>query len=281
MTASPDLVSLVVSVQPVEAGTVPGHLGRAVHALLLRWLSGVDEALARRWHDDSGLKPFACSSLVGAKRLATDSREVTAERRYWFRLCTLERETSAALLAVAANLPPEADLDNRLFRVLSATADHAEHPWAGTADYTALAAPHLLAGEKPPRRVTMQFASPTAFHVNGMNMAVPLPDLVFGGLADRWNAFSPVAVSPEVRRFCQSGLALSGFRLKSRGLPMKDGGLQVGGVGEARYVSVRYDRYWQGVVTLLAEYARFAGVGRGTAWGMGQARRLADTSGQS
>ncbi len=273
MTPTPDLVSLVVTVQPLEAGTVPGHLGRAVHALLLRWLSSVDEPLARRWHDDSGVKPWACSSLVGARRMATDSRAVSADRTYWFRLCTLERETSAALLQVAESLPEAADLDGRPFRVLGATADPAAHPWAATADYATLAAPHLLAGEKPPRRVALDFVSPTAFHVNGMNMPVPLPDLVFGGLADRWNAFSPVAVSPEVRRFCQTGLALNSFRLKSRGLPMKDGNLQIGGVGTARYVSVRYDRYWQGVVTLMAEYALFASVGRGTAWGMGQARR--------
>ncbi len=269
-----DLVSLVILVRPAEPVTVPGHLGRAAHALLLRWIDERDPALARQWHDADGPKPFTCSSLNGTGRMSADrSRALSPERTCWLRLTSLDPAVSAILLERRDSPPPEIELDGVRLRVEQVTADPTVHPWAGTASYEQIAAPYLLARQEPPRRLGIRFASPVAFRQREMNMPLPLPDLVFGGLADRWNAFSPIAISPEVRRYCESGVGMSGFALRSRAVPQKDGGLQVGAVGTARYVAVRYDRYWMGVLGLLADYAFYAGVGRLTTSGLGQARR--------
>jgi CRISPR-associated endoribonuclease Cas6 len=150
------------------------------------------------------------------------------------------------------------------------------HSWAGTATFEQIAAPYLLARQEAPRRLKLMFTSPVTFHQRDKNMPVPLPELTFGGLADRWNAFSPIAISPEVRRYCEECVALHNFRLRSRAVPMKDGGLQVGAVGEAGYVSIRYDRYWMGVIGMLADFTFYAGVGRMTVAGLGQSRRIQD-----
>ena len=269
-----DLLSLVVTVRPVEAATLPGHLGRAVYALLMRWLDESDPALARHWHDADGHKPFACSTLVGARRDGQNRRAVSPEKPYWFRLTSLDAAVSAVLRERLTRPPDVAELDGVAFRVETVTADPEVHPWAGTASYEDLAAPYLLARQQAPRRVRLSFVSPTTFRQNGINMPLPLPDLVFGGLADRWNAFSPVAISPEMRQFCESAVALNRYHFRSRAVPGKAGGLSIGAVGEARYVVVRFDRYWAGLLGLLADYAFFAGVGRATTTGMGQARRL-------
>jgi len=73
--------------------------------------------------------------------------------------------------------------------------------------------------------------------------------------------------------YASACVAISSLRLRSRALPIKDGALQVGSVGEVRYVSVRYDRDWMAVLGLLADFAFYAGVGRMVSAGMGQARR--------
>ena len=66
-----------------------------------------------------------------------------------------------------------------------------------------------------PRRVGLRFASPTLFRSADKNVPLPLPGLVFGGLLDRWNAFAPIQVHPEVRRFAEECLAIGRYRLET------------------------------------------------------------------
>lgn len=269
-----DLVSLVITVRPAQPVTVPGHLGGAAYALLLRWISAVDPALAARWHDDDGLKPFTCSTLVGARRMDRNLRSLSPQQTYWLRMTSLDPEISATLIATRDNPPPMVEFNGIQFPVEQMTTDAALHPWAGESTYEALAAPYLLAREQAPRRLALSYVSPVGFRQHEMTLAIPLPGLVFGGLADRWNAFSPIAISPEARRYGEECVAMNSFQLRSRALPMKSGAPQVGAVGKASYVAVRYDRYWMGVLGMLADFAFYAGVGRLTTVGMGQARRL-------
>ncbi len=111
-------------------------------------------------------------------------------------------------------------------------------------------------------------------------MPVPRPDLVFGSLMDKWNALSPVAVSPDARRYAAECMAVAAYELRSRAWPFKDA-LIVGGVGRCRYVMITQDRYWMSVIQLLADWALFAGVGAQTASGLGQARRAPEKAGTS
>jgi CRISPR-associated endoribonuclease Cas6 len=272
-----ELVSLMLALRPAQPVTVPAHLGRAAHALLLRWLNEADPALAQRWHDADGPKPFTCSSLVGMGGMQTNGqRALKPDQTYWLRLTSLDAAVSARLLAVRDDPPPTVELDGVTLQVTGATTDPAAHLWAGVSTYEQLAAPYLLARQPGPRRLTLSFVSPTTFRQREINMPLPLPDLVFGGLAERWNAFSPVAISPEVRRYAAECVGLSQFELRSRSVPLKEGALQVGVTGRARYVAVTYDRYWASLLGLLADFAFFAGVGRLTTVGLGQCRRLTD-----
>ena len=104
-------------------------------------------------------------------------------------------------------------------------------------------------------------------------MPVPLPRLVFGSLLRRWNAYAPVALPEnETLRFATEALAITRYRLQTRSVPLKNGGLRIGAIGEAAYRAIPYDRYWMSVMHVLASFALFAGVGAGTTVGLGQAR---------
>ena len=159
--------------------------------------------------------------------------------------------------------------------MLAAVCDPAVDAWTGRAEYATLAARHLAQGEAP-RTVTLEFASPTTFKTAGMQMPVPLPSLVFGSLVERWNVFSPVALSPEARRFGGEMIAISRYQLRSAGVPHKGEGLRIGGVGHVTYRALSGDRYWLGVMQLLAAFALYSGVGSQTTSGMGQARQVAN-----
>ena len=158
--------------------------------------------------------------------------------------------------------------------VRQATLDPDEDPWAGCTTYEALSEDYLLASKAPSKRAKIWFAAPTTFRSGGHSVPVPLPDLVYGSLVDTWNAFSPVAVSDEVRRFAEECLGISRYRLSTRVVSGKGGSIHIGFVGECQYAALRHDRYWQGVIQLLTDYAFYAGIGYRTTAGMGQARRV-------
>ena len=275
------LTSLVLTLRPLESGSKPANLGRAVHAFLLRWVQAADPALAATLHDADPPRPFTCSNLVGGRRRGGSLR-LEPEQDYWLRLTSLSAELSALLRETLLDHPPDTlELDGAPFRVLGATTDPARHPWAGSASYQDLAAAHLLAGSTPSSRLGLSFATPTTFRSGGMNVPLPLPERVFGSLLDRWQAFAPVAVNPELRRFAAEQVAVARYRLRTRVLPFKPGAMQVGFTGECHYVALHHDRYWLSVLHLLAGYAFYAGVGYQTAAGMGQARVVRKETGDA
>jgi CRISPR-associated endoribonuclease Cas6 len=149
-----------------------------------------------------------------------------------------------------------------------------------------LAAPYLLGGQqRVSPRVALEFVSPTTFRSQGRYLPLPLPELVFGSLLDRWQRFSPIALHPEVRRFAAEAVALSRYELRTRGLPYKQGGkpaegqesrgsMQIGFMGQVVFTALNRDRYWLNVLHLLAAFAFYSGVGYQTGVGLGQGRKI-------
>lgn len=268
-----ELTALVLTVQVEEPTSAPAHLGRAVYAWLMRQIEAHDAALAHQIHDSDGPKPFTCSGLIGGRRQDRASRLYQPDHPAWLRLTGLTPAISAHLERLNAAPPASIDLDGHFFPVTTVTLDEEEHQWAGQADYQTLAAPYLLAKEEPAYRVPLRFASPTTFRSGGLSHPMPQPDFVFGSLLNRWNAFSPVQLPAEVRRFAAECVALSRYRLRTRAVPFKAGVVQMGCVGRARYAVVRRDKYWASLLNLLAVFSFYSGVGYQTTVGLGQTRR--------
>lgn len=268
MSETPELLSLVLALRPEDPQPAGGGWqGRAAHALLLRAVSTVDPALAGRLHEGSEARPFTTSGLLGSPRRGGCALRFTA----------LTAELSAALLQArqpggALGVGAPVQLDRMGFIVTAVHALPEEHSAAGQARYAELAAAGL--SETPPRKLALRFLSPTGFRSGGMHQPLPLPDLVFGSLLERWNAFAPLAFPAEARRYAAECVSISRFDLSSRAIPGKEGGLRIGCVGQVEYTALTYDRYWQGVLSALAAFAHFSGVGANTAAGLGQCRAL-------
>jgi len=276
-----DLLSLVLTLRPTHAAPLPPRLGRAAHAILLARIAAQDAALAERLHAEDSPRPFTCSELIGGRR---GERQVTPEQPYTLRYTALTAEIAAAL-ATAFAAGDTLTFEGVDFTVEDLTPSPplplSPSPWAGTDDYQALAARYLLpAGSLPDNRWTLLFASPTTFKTQGQTQPLPLPGLVFGSLVRRWNAFAPVALPEDgVQRYAEEMVVLSRFNLKSApGWDRGKGdrrGLRIGCIGQAAYHAQNRDRYWLSVLSLLADFALYAGVGAQTTMGMGQVRRVA------
>jgi len=266
------LLSLTLTLKPRDAAHVPPHLGRAAHAALLRAVDAVNPALAAQLHDDSGPKPFTCSSLLGPRR----EGRLDPNAPYTLRYTALTQDVCSVL----DNWDTRGgiELDGVMFDLSPAPSParrgETGQPWVARTTFEELSAPWLLARAEPARRLALLFTSPTTFHSGGRSVPLPLPELVFGSLLDKWNAFAPVALPEETRRFAAECMAVSRYDLETRSLPFKEGAIKIGMVGQVTFAATHYDRYWLSVLNLLADYALFAGVGAGVTMGMGQARRV-------
>lgn len=265
------LLSLVLTLRPRRAAELPSALGRAAHAALLAAIGRTRPELAQRLHEEAGPRPFTCSSLLGMRPGGAVQPDVT----YTLRYTALTAELAALLPALFPPGEAELELDHVPFAVEAVASAAGEHPWAGRTTYEELAARWLLARERPAVQISLHLASPTAFKSGGRVQPFPLPELVFGSLLEKWNAYAPLAFPEETRRFAAECLGVSRFELSTHAAPFKgEGGVKFGAVGTVTYAALNSDRYWLSVLHVLAEFAQFAGVGAGTALGMGQCRQV-------
>ena len=273
------LLSWVLSLQPTQAATVPANLGRAAHAWFLDQVRAADPALAQALHSGQGPRPFTVSNLWELGKARGAEATLSPKRTYTLRITTFAPDLSAAVRGkVMPDLPETVTLAEAPFWVVGSSTDPAGHPWAAETTFEALVQRHTLSPDVP-RLVGLRFASPTTFRVTGKKRTapLPLPQWVFGGLLDKWNAFSPVEVHPEVRRFAEECLVISSYRLETRRVafgPEGQRGAYTGCLGVCRYYAEVADRYWLGLIHLLAGFSLYAGVGLRTTMGLGQARKI-------
>ena len=287
------LVSAVIKLVAEQTSTLPIDLGRAVHSWFLTQVRRADPALAERLHEPNAPRPFTVSALQGTGPGSQGHVDLTPEREYWLRVTSFEPELSQRLVEeVVPALPHEIRLAETLFALKGATCDAQEHPWAGQTTFEALAQEHLLGTKRPDRKLTLRFASPTtfrrtegetsltddqgrAYRVGGHNVPLPLPGLVFDSYLQRWNAFAPVALHPDVKRYAQECVAISRYRLQTV-LVEFGAARHVGFVGRCQFMALVHDPYWLRLLNLLAAFALYAGTGHRTTMGLGQTRRISE-----
>ncbi len=266
------LTSLVLTLQSPTNATLPATLGRAGQALFLSLVEARDAALAQSLHQGNDLKPYTVSNLLIGTR-QKGSLFVEAGQSGWLRFTGLTAAVSEQLQALAVTPPPQIELAGHTFTITGATLDGAVHGWAGQLSYQDLAAPYLLGHKKRLNpKIELEFVSPTTFKREGRNIPLPLPDMVFGSLLNCWQSFAPIALHPEVRYIAAETIVVNRYQLRTRGVPYKQGGMQIGFTGQVTFESLHRDGYWLSLLHLLAAFSFYSGVGYLTTAGLGQAR---------
>ena len=224
------LISILLTLTTDQPATLPPAVGRANYANVLRLLGELDPVLAKSTHDGDGPKPITCSSLQNV-RYGKSGMEVAPGTDYYVRVTGLTPPVSQALHQVLKDKLQDTQqdtppflwrIDDHTFRVSAMTCDPTLNPWTGQTTYEQLAATQLLRSDSLPRQVTLDFASPTAFKSKEINIPMPMPGLVFGSLVERWNAFSPVTLSPDMRRYGEEMVSLFRYKLETRSVEQKN-----------------------------------------------------------
>jgi CRISPR-associated endoribonuclease Cas6 len=253
------LFSAMVSLKPEKERTRAEFLGAAVHAIFLKLVRERDPKLAESLHREEGLKPFTAAFLP----FRSDEPRL--------RFTTFHPEL-VQVLEASLGVLEDVNLDGWPCRVAKVMTDTGEDDCAGKGSFDELVQRHMLSKAAPRNRITLQFVSPTSFHTNNKNTPLPVPELVFGSLLDKWNQYSPVTLEPELRRFATECMAISRYRLRTEAVSVA-GGKQIGFVGSCTYTALNRDQFWLRGINLLASFAFYGGIGAKTTMGMGQAWR--------
>lgn len=261
--------------QQIDERPLPRWWGEATHRLAIAVIASCDETLAQKLESSAGLKPFTTSNLRGPFK----DGKVDPNAAYKLRLTALDGQIAQIFKSArkegVLKAGENVELDYLHFRVKEDAKG--DNDLTGTT-YQSLAN-SLFASEPSPRKLTLQFVSPTLFKSESRQIPFPMPDLVFGSLLEHWNASVsiPTALPAEVRKYARECLRLGRFDLHSHVVRMH-GEIYRGFVGRVTFHSYNYDRYWMSMIWMLAQYATYAGVGAKTTMGLGQCYLVPEAS---
>jgi len=231
------------------------------------------------------MRPYTVSSLIlnDAGRRGPDGEiALVPGHQVQLRITSLTTPLSELILTkIVPNLPQHLRLKWSEFRELRLSE---ENGWDEQTTFDALIAQAQTGrGDS----ITLQFASPTAFRSNGIDLTLPTPEQVWRSLWWRWNQFAPtaLAIDPLWPEFAGKCLVVSDFQLRSMKVSFKQGekGATTGATGQATYRLLpekycgEYAPFRPGaasVLRTLAGFALYAGMGHHTTIGLGQTRWL-------
>jgi CRISPR/Cas system endoribonuclease Cas6 (RAMP superfamily) len=215
-------------------------------------------------------RPFTVSSL-GGEIVATSGGGLRACAGAYcrFRWTALDPHTEAISDEIAAHLPGQRIMLGPIeVEVDAVQSREQEDVWAGRATYEEIWDSNATR-EEP--LLVLSFQSPTTVPLQRNTRALPLPELVFGSLMDKWQRWGPVDLSG-IRAALSNRVDLEYFRIEAR--PVRAGRRpETAFMGTVGYSLRRLDPLLRGALHALGAYAFYAGVGARTVAGYGQVRR--------
>ena len=214
---------------------------------------------------------------------------VPAGTRAWFRLTGFRPEAVEAILLTARGggawplLAGRWRTDFQVRRWCGWPLGEAGRAkdWTGAESKESLRAKGEGAVGRQMDRLSLEFVTPTAFRKTGperwnATTPLPIPAMVWGSLQRRWQeTFPDEGETTWDAEFLGRVLALGRFEVRSAIMAFeRHEGKVPGFIGEAEFQLHRDLSESQRVrLWMWSEFARYAGIGTMTAWGMGQARR--------
>lgn len=260
-----EMSSVTLVLQPQRDILVPAWLGRAAQANFLRALETVHPVFSRAIHDAPGARQFTSSSLIGARKQG-DQAYLRQGDTLRLRYTTLHPHLTALFHAHILPQWSERGICLHGHRV-PVVKLQTRGGWNDQIDYVQLvddALAHDL--------ITLLFTSPTAFkRTGGFITPLPQPELVFGSLFNRWNAFAPFRLPDWLYDTAHADVVIDQIQIQTETITFAGGrkGVVPGFTGRVTYrllCSEEARRY----LHALAGFAKYGGVGIKTTVGMGQ-----------
>lgn len=288
------LRSILISLTAESSYPILGPLGRPAQAWFLGQMTRSNPALASRLHDEEGLKPYTVSTLLDERsRPLRAGSWLSPGKLCWLRITTLNEELSEALAKnIIKRLAQQLTLYKMNFRVNEVVTKHSEHEWAGETTFSEIAQDSNLANSN--NRVRIEFASPTAFRNNGIDVCLPAPGQIFRSIWEKWNTFAPepMEIHDLWPKFANDCIFIDELTaINSTRWEFSEGarGSATGFTGTTGFylppiskLKKEWQEYANGayaVIQSLSMFSFYCGVGHHTTIGMGQCRHLPQFSG--
>jgi CRISPR-associated endoribonuclease Cas6 len=250
-------------------GEIPVTQGRLLHAAFFQIIKTFSVKLAESTHNYVRFKPFTVSELFLQDEMEQVENYLIVRKGCIFnwRVTALNKQLLQAILAVPEGYVLQAGpVPMRVDKILTDSDDFGA---AAILDENELIAACLSVDKV--KHISFSFISPVSFRSFKDDYPFPLPQLIFGSIADKWNlADMPVKLDKdEVREFAAKILPES-WRGQTRQVFLKADRGVTGFIGEFTFNVSMCSREMQQLLLLLAQFAQFSGVGRLTTQGLGQ-----------
>ncbi len=227
------------------------HPGEAGHSIFLKLLHKSSPKLSEELHNKRGIKPFS----IGFQR---DGDDIS------FRLSVFDDRVSEAIGRILLEYSSKGR--TIVFMGKRCGVSLPEGPIKST-DFV-----DVFSESNPEREIHLRFLSPTSFRQRGNRQFIfPVPELVFGSLLRKWNEFSPLKL--RIDGDTLDAVMVSSYDLSTRTERFSDAPIK-GFVGRVSYSLTRLSHQNRKIISALANFARFGGVGYKTTMGMGQTIKI-------
>lgn len=245
--------------------------GRLMHAAFFKILNDYSPALGSFIHNEQNLKSFTVSFLESAQDVAggEERRLIRRGEKFYWRVTGLNEEILQAALSVTIGETIQAGaLTLRVEKIICDGDVRADSGVVSVEDFIA-AVKHA----PPAKEICFDFVSPVSFRIDDFDAPYPRPELIFASLADKWTQSKmPAAVDKKFIRELAAQIRLTQWSGESRKFYFgRDRGM-LAFFGRFLYSVAATDKDLTKVFMLLAKFGEFAGVGRLTGQGFGQAR---------
>ena len=267
--------ALLIHLQATQQAELPATQGHLAHAAFLALIDTVNPELAQKLHDFKGRKPFTLSPVWGLKSSAKKHHHVNTGQQLRLRLTLLDIDLFHAFMQKL--LTPQNQtlrLGNAHFLITQVLGAPESSPWSGYAT-----ADTLMQNATQSKRITLQFASPTALGLGRTDSGkprretLPIPRYVWASLRGSWRAFTGQDIPQTFEDWVERNVVVSRIENWRTAMFRFNKGLQIGGLGQISYEALDDTpamlRHWN----TLADFAFYSGVGIKTSMGMGVVRK--------
>ncbi len=239
-----------------------GYGGSAIHGLFMDLVNGCSPALAGALHSQMPVKPFTTGI-----RCDLESREgkkvIPATNVFTLIVTALDETTEAAMYELLGLLL----VKPRTVRFSGQAAD-VRADRMSEQSLVMVTNGDIVSRAEPVDNPGLEFVSPTAFRRIETQVLLPEPDLVFGSIARKWEAFGEPSIVCDLEPFL-GGIQIKRYNLETRMIQFGKF-RQIGFVGSVEFDVRKLPEQVRWYLDVLTAYSWFSGVGAKTTMGMGR-----------
>ena len=245
--------------------------GRLMHAAFFKILNEYSSTFGVSVHNDWNIKPFTVSFLEPAQEVGGigERRLIHRGEKFFWRVTGLNKEILQAALSVHIGEKIQAGgLNLHVEKIICDGDDRGDSGVVNVEDFISAVKYAPTANE-----ICFDFVSPVSFRIDNFDAPYPRAELIFASLADKWTqARMPAAVDKKIIRELAAQIHLTQWSGESQKFYFGHDRGTLAFFGRFIYNVAATDKNSNKVFMLLAKFGEFAGVGRLTGQGFGQAR---------